>query len=147
MKKILKGRILKGEGLGKQIGYPTANLDKRYFKRYPISDGVYACRIKLNTQNSTLKTKEDYLLKGIAIIGVRWVKTKKSKVEIYILDFNKNIYNWHIKAEIIKKIRPLKIYKSNEELVKQIEKDISKTREILTPTISTLVRGRSKRGS
>ncbi|MEW6610618.1 MAG: riboflavin kinase [Patescibacteria group bacterium] len=132
MRYSVRGRVIKGDGWGHTIGYPTANLDRRYFRRHPVPKGVWACKVKI--QNPKLvpssvagsKIQNNGLwLKGIAVIGVQ------GKVEVYILDFDKNIYGWHCEAEVVKKIRLLKSFHSQAELTAQIKKDVLTARSML----------------
>ena len=43
----LRGKIIKGDGRGTGLGYPTANLDRRSSGRHPVPEGVWACRAKV----------------------------------------------------------------------------------------------------
>ncbi|OGL78494.1 hypothetical protein A3J43_03900 [Candidatus Uhrbacteria bacterium RIFCSPHIGHO2_12_FULL_54_23] len=65
-------------------------------------------------------------LKGVAVIGV------DNKVEVHILDFNKDICGWYGEVELVKELRLLKKYKDATLLRAQIKKDIANARSILS---------------
>ncbi len=126
MQYVLRGKVIHGDGWGRKMGYPTANLDRRSFARHPVPKGVWACRVKVSKSRSHQAIKGGRRwLKGIAVIGV------KNKVEVYIIDFNKNIYGWHCEAEIVHKIRSLRKYGSPRVLAVQIGRDIETARRVL----------------
>jgi len=123
MSMLLKGKIIKGEGLGRAIGYPTANIDRRYFYRYPVPDGVWACKVRVESRKSKVESVK--WLKAVAVIGMEDKKRGGKKVEIHILDFKKNIYGWHVEAVLMKRMRKLKKFSSVSLLKKQIRRDIA----------------------
>jgi len=117
----IRGKVIKGDGLGKKIGFPTANI-------YPfwtpvIPDGVYAtfCEIEGRTGKFA----------GALSIGPRPTFNKVEKViEVYILEFKDEIYGREIKIEFLKRIRGIKKFESVRELVRQIERDVSEVKKI-----------------
>jgi riboflavin kinase/FMN adenylyltransferase len=125
MQHVLRGKVIHGDGWGRKMGYPTANLDRRYFARHPVPKGVWACKVKVSKSLSHQVTKGGRKwLRGIAVIGV------KNKVEVYIIDFDKNIYGRHCEAEIFQKIRSLRKYRSPRALAVQIGRDIEMARRV-----------------
>ena len=124
MQYVLRGKVIHGDGWGRMMGYPTANLDRRYFVHHSVPKGVWACRVKIKNQKSKIKNNGLWL-KGIAVIGV------KDKVEVHIIGFDKNIYGWHCEAELVKKIRKLRFYNDKKQLSSQIKRDIRLARAIL----------------
>lgn len=134
---LLQGKVMKGDGRGRKLGYPTANLDRRSYRRHPVPEGVWACKIKIRKHapyrsdasgamsKSYKVVKNEKMLKGVTVIGV------DNKIEVHILDFNKNIYGWHLETAFIKKIRSLRKYKDDAALTRQIKKDVLRARQIL----------------
>ncbi|MFH1655120.1 MAG: bifunctional riboflavin kinase/FAD synthetase [Candidatus Omnitrophota bacterium] len=121
------GKIVKGSRRGKILGFPTANID--YKHEVLPSKGVYAVKIKLD--------KKRFL--GVANIGLRPSFKKSARgrvvVEVYIFNFNKRIYGKSIEVEFVKKIRNENKFKNRSSLVRQIEEDLKKTRQIFkSPT-------------
>ncbi|HOX54514.1 MAG: bifunctional riboflavin kinase/FAD synthetase [Candidatus Omnitrophica bacterium] len=116
------GRIIKGSRRGKILGFPTANIDYRHEILPPR--GVYAVRLNLDKEK----------LFGVANLGFRpsfEKSNKKNKVvaEVYIFDFDKNIYGRTAELEFIKRIRAEKKFKNRQHLIYQIEQDIKKAKQ------------------
>ena len=111
----IEGLVKLGRKLGRQIGFPTCNID---IKDYIISKpGVYAVKVTIG------KNKKKF--KGIANLGYRpTFNQKKILLEVNIFNFSKNIYNKKLKVEFISFIRGEKKFKSIDQLKKQIDKDI-----------------------
>lgn len=113
----IKSKVIKGEGIGKSIGFRTANLDINNFKNTELKEfGVYACKVKFK--------KKFY--KGILHYGPKKTFNNNISAEVLIIDFNKNIYNKELEIEIFNKIRDIKKFISKEKLIEQIKKDIAK---------------------
>jgi len=112
----LSGLVVKGLKLGSKIGFPTANL-KLHYDLYLPKFGVYG--ISCNIDNKSYE--------GILNIGITptVVDRIKPKIEAHIFDFDKNIYNQHLDIQINQFIRDEIKFKSIDELIKQINIDIS----------------------
>jgi riboflavin kinase/FMN adenylyltransferase len=113
--KKLKGKVIRGRGIGKQFTVPTANiqLDKNYKTPEP---GVYSGSV-------FLKNKK---YKAAIFIGPRLTfNLSNTSIEAAIIDFNGDLYNNKIELEIRKKIRNIKKFSSKENLKKQILKDMA----------------------
>lgn len=115
----LSGRVVKGAGRGKIIGFPTANLEIESQRLIP-GNGVYASYV----------TRRGQRLKSITNIGFNptFTDTKVKQVETFILDFSDDLYGEVLKVELSQKIRDEKKFSSASELVAQITADV-KTRE------------------
>lgn len=118
----VKGTVVHGEKRGRQIGFPTANIDtERYF--LPTT-GVYAVCLKV--KNRTYE--------GVCNIGYKPTfhdnKSYKS-VEVHLFDFDDQIYNEKVIIQWIDRIRSEKKFNSIEELVEQIHQDKEKAKLIL----------------
>ncbi len=109
----IAGKVIKGIGLGKKIGYPTANIDFHPRKLLP-SDGVYSCRIKSRTK----------MLKGMMFIGNNHFNPETSKsVEVNIFDFKEEIYDEVIVCQPEVFIRENRFFDDTSKLVDQIALD------------------------
>ena len=110
----LTGKIIKGDGLGKKINYPTANIFvKEKYKIIP-KDGVYFIR--------TLIKNKSY--NGMMNIGHRpTIGSNDKSIEVHLFNFNQDIYNKEISIDIILKIRDEKKFSSIEALKQQLKKD------------------------
>ena len=118
----ISGKVETGDKIGRTIGIPTANLSVSKNLIIP-GDGIYAVKVNVNNQ----------IYKGALSIGNRPVikEDDSRKIEVYIIDFNKNIYGELIEISIISKIRNQENYDSLEELRFQIDKDIVQITNIL----------------
>ncbi|CAL7964333.1 bifunctional riboflavin kinase/FMN adenylyltransferase [Gammaproteobacteria bacterium] len=120
------GRVVHGRQLGRDLGFPTANI--HLVRRELPLEGVYVVKV-YDSEKSPLF--------GVANIGFRpTVSGKDKSFEVYIFNFNANIYGKRIAIEFCEKIRDEQKFASLEELKLQIEKDV-KTASLLlqTPTI------------
>ena len=113
----IKGKVIKGDGYGRKIGYPTINLDRKYFLRMKekIPFGVYSGVV-------SLKNKK---YKAGIIIGPL-DKKNLPKIEAHLIGFKRNIYGEKVTLEINKFIRKFKKFKTEKELIVQIKKDLKK---------------------
>ena len=119
---FLNGKVIKGDGIGSKINYPTANINIENSKKLIPGDGVYAIIIEIK--------KIKYL--GMLNVGYRpTVNGKDKRFEVHIFDFNSNIYNKKIKIEFIEKIRDEKKFKNLAELKNQLKKDKIQTIKII----------------
>ena len=110
----LTGIVTKGDGIGRTIDFPTANINvKESYKLIPLN-GVYLVSVKC----------EDNLFKGMMNIGIRpTINGKRQTLEVHIFNFNKDIYNQKLKILFIEKIRDEQKFESLDALKKQLEKD------------------------
>ncbi len=108
-------RVVKGDGRGKQLGYPTANLKIENEDKLLPEIGIYAakCLVSEKWYNALLS------------IGSRPTFISDGSVvpEIYILDFDDDIYNKELGIKVIERIRGEEKFNSAEELIKQMDKD------------------------
>ena len=117
---FMTGKVVKGAGMGKKIGFPTANLQIPPEKLIP-AEGVYAVWVHL----------KDERYRGAMHIGRRETLNLPPSVEVHILDFEGNITGEEIRAELVHYIRKPMKFDSVEDLRKQIERDIGRVREVL----------------
>jgi len=111
---ILTGSVVYGEGLGKKIDFPTANIEiKETYKIIP-KNGVYLVKTKINSNT--------YF--GMMNIGIRpTVGGRNKSLEIHFFNFKDNIYGKNVSIEIIKKIRDEEKFSSIDQLKIQLKKD------------------------
>ena len=117
------GEVIHGNGIGKTIGTPTANIKLNSNEKIIPLDGVYAvlCQIK------------DANYKGIMNIGFKPTvdEVKKRTVEIHLFDYEKEIYGQGLRTKVIERIRDEVKFNSLKELKSQILKDNEKAKIIL----------------
>ena len=117
------GEVVHGNGIGKTIGTPTANIKLNSNEKIIPLDGVYAvvCQIK------------DANYKGIMNIGFKPTvdEGQKRTVEIHLFDYEKDIYGQDLRTKVIERIRDEVKFNSLKELKSQILKDNEKAKIIL----------------
>ena len=117
------GEVVHGNGIGKTIGTPTANVKLNSNEKIIPLDGVYAvvCQIK------------DANYKGIMNIGFKPTvdEGKNRTVEIHLFDYEKDIYGKGLRTKVIERIRDEVKFNSLKELKSQILKDNEKAKIIL----------------
>lgn len=116
----IEGAVVAGKDRGKDLGYPTANIlppDGMIPK-----DGVYATRITLD------KTSMD----GVTYIGNQpTFGISEKMIEAHIFNYKNNLYNKKLRIAFIEHIRDDMTFDNQEALVKQIEDDIRRTKDLL----------------
>jgi riboflavin kinase/FMN adenylyltransferase len=113
---FLSGRVIKGEGRGKKIGFPTANIG--YSKDLIIpAKGVYVSKVKI----------KDMIYNSITNIGINptFNNGDEIHVETHLLNFSMDIYGEEIRVMFFKKLRDEKKFSSVNDLVGQISSDIN----------------------
>ena len=117
----LNGRVIRGDGRGKELGYPTANI--RPFSSYKLipNAGVYTTFITIDGQT----------FESTTYIGNRSTfNLQQNVIEVYIHEFENDIYDMKVDLEFIDFIRNDKKFESSKGLIKQIQKDIEQSREL-----------------
>ena len=122
------GTVIQGKQQGRELGFPTANVDMHYFLKPPF--GVYVTRLKIISQNNL--DVESNWFPSISNIGTRpTVLGESVNIETYIIDFKNNntdtnLYGKRVKVELLNFIRSEKKFNSLNELKEQIEIDTKK---------------------
>ncbi len=119
----LKGKVVKGKGLGKELGYPTANIQIDDKHKLVPEDGIYAVRAEVGNK----------IHNGMMSIGFNpTVNGEKKTLEVNIFDFEKDIYGDNIRILFKQKLRDEKKFENLEALKKAIAGDKEKTLKILS---------------
>jgi riboflavin kinase/FMN adenylyltransferase len=119
----LSGPVVHGDGRGRKINIPTANIDYPKDKVIP-ANGVYACWAWVGEEK----------LPAAVNIGINPTFTPDKQipnVEAHILDFDRDLYGQELKLEFVRYLRAELKFDSVEALLEQIHADIAQTREIL----------------
>ncbi len=118
---VFSGRVAHGDKLGRKIGFPTANI--HLHRLYTPVEGVFAVLVY---------GLGPHPIKGAANVGSRpTVGGKKIILEVYLFDFNQDIYGRHVEVEFIHKLRQEEKYDTIEAMQEQITKDVEKAKSIL----------------
>ena len=114
------GTVVRGDDLGKKIGFPTANLSA-HNEQFP-PNGVYFAQAILN----------GVIYPGVVNLGYRpTVSSEKDRVlEIHLSDFDRDIYGSDLEVRFVRYLRPEKKFESVEALARQIALDVKQAREL-----------------
>ncbi len=115
----LTGKVIPGDGLGRQLGFPTANLDIAGLVLPP--NGVYAVQVQLAAGAR----------RGVVNIGRRPTipnHPPELRVEAHLLDFDADLYGQELEVNFVEKIRDEQKFPSLEALRSQIAADVLETR-------------------
>ncbi len=119
---FISGTVIRGDGIGKKIGFPTANISIEEDEKILPGNGVYACKVQF----------EDKINSGMLNIGYRpTVDGKERRIEIHIFGINYDFYGNNLKIIIIKKIRDEIKFNSLDELKDQLRKDKIESNKVL----------------
>ena len=117
----VRGTVIRGEGRGKTIGIPTANLHTWEEQHLP-ANGVYATVATVGEETCTAATN----------IGIRpTVGGQHQTVEAHLLNFDRDLYEQEVRLSFIGRIRDEQKFPSLDALVSQIHADIAQTREMV----------------
>ncbi len=110
-----KGVVVEGDKRGRELGYPTANIKPEDEDKLLPQIGIYASTVEVNGS----------LYKALLSIGKRPTFYNEGSIvpEVYIYDFNDNIYGKKIKLNVIQKLRGEEKFNSAEELINQMNID------------------------
>jgi riboflavin kinase / FMN adenylyltransferase len=118
----IEGIVVMGRQVGRQIGFPTANLKLNERSPLFLANGVYAVRVRHRNE----------IYNGMANIGLRpTFEQHELTVEINLFDFSEDIYGQGLKVYFIEKIRDEKKFPGADELKKQIALDKNLVIELL----------------
>jgi riboflavin kinase/FMN adenylyltransferase len=115
----ISGRVVQGDGLGRKLGFPTANVQMKH-NRPPLT-GIFAVRLHGAAAGP---------LRGVASLGVRpAVKQQGAPVlEVHALDFDGNLYRRHVRVEFLHKFRDEEKYADLATLTRKIALDVENAR-------------------
>ncbi len=112
---VIIGKVIHGDGEGRLLGYPTANL--KLDDELNISAGVYAAMVDLDSIKKT----------ALAIVGAHG---DSKRFEVYLLDFDDDLYGQELVVTLDQKIREILEFDGNEDFMAQVEKDVQAIRKI-----------------
>jgi len=117
----MSGKVVKGEKLGRTLGFPTANVDLR--RRQSAVMGIFAVRV-----HGLSGGPRD----AVASLGIRpTFDGTKPLLEVHLFDFDQDIYGEYIHVDFIARLRGEIKYDEVEELIAQMHRDADNARSIL----------------
>jgi riboflavin kinase/FMN adenylyltransferase len=117
----ITGRVVRGAGLGRELGFPTANVNLNRRQR-PLS-GIFAVRV-----NGIGQSKRD----GVASVGTRpTVDGTHPLLEVFVFDYEGDLYGRQIQVEFVARLRDEVRFPDLDALRRQMETDAAQARDIL----------------
>lgn len=128
----LQGRGVHGDGRGRTIGFPTANLGD-----VPVlipAHGVYAARVMRSSLATSTGQRNSPVGHGAAVhIGPSpTFGNATSKVEVHILDFDGDLYGTELEIEVLGRVRTVMKFHGLEALLAQIQSDLATVESMLS---------------
>lgn len=121
-----EGLVVEGNKLGRELGFPTANIQIENNEKLIPGNGIYAVYISLT------EVQQNQPLKGMMSIGIRpTIGGTNRTIEVNIFDFNGNIYGQKIIVNIAAYLRPEVKFNNLEELISAMQKDKLHTLKLL----------------
>lgn len=118
----ITGTVVPGDGRGRELGFPTANLRVDDPDKLIPADGIYAAYATVPAGG----------FMGALHIGPRpTFPGAGAAVEVFILDFDGELYGCEIRLELIERLRPVAAFASAAELVERMREDVRRVREVL----------------
>jgi riboflavin kinase/FMN adenylyltransferase len=118
------GKVVHGEGRGKGLGYPTANIEYDPFKLIP-ANGIYATW-------SWWKRKRFPSVTNIGLRPTFNMGDLKPTIEPFFVDFDQDLYNETLTLEFLKYLRPEEKFTTVEDLKRRIQQDVEDANEVFS---------------
>jgi len=116
----ISGRVEHGDGLGKKLGFPTANIQLKH-NRPPLT-GIFVVHAHAEGMG---------VLQGVASLGIRPTvrNDRKPVLEVHLFEFAQQIYNRHMRLDFLHKLRDEEKYPDVETLIRQIALDVENAKQ------------------
>jgi riboflavin kinase/FMN adenylyltransferase len=125
----MRGRVRGGERLGRELGFPTANIAVRR-RRVPLT-GIFAVRVSRGAV-AERDAAGAPLIPGVASLGLRpMVGGTGPLLEAHLFDFDADLYGSELEVQFIAKLRDERSFVSMAAMVAQMHRDASEARRIL----------------
>lgn len=124
MPKWVSGVVMRGDGRGAALGFPTANLKLLVAADRP-EDGVWACWVTVGTDAK--------MFQGALHVGPRpTFAGSTASVEVHILDYpHRDLYGERLSFQPVRKLRDIQAFASAEVLIRALEEDCENARRYL----------------
>lgn len=122
------GRVVPGDRRGRELGYPTANLELDEPMTLP-PDGIYAARVSWGGAGLLAPAR---VADGVVSLGVRPTFGAGGRVlEVHIFDTNEDLYGQRLRVEFVRRLRGEKRFASVAALIRQMDRDSARARSVL----------------
>jgi riboflavin kinase/FMN adenylyltransferase len=118
----IRGVVVRGEGRGRGLGFPTANLMVAERDKLVPPQGIYAVRGVLRAGSHV----------GALHLGPRpTFKGSPPTIELHLLDFDRDIYGEEVRVDFVEYLRPIEPFSTVAALVDQIREDVDTARRVV----------------
>ncbi|MBI5889859.1 MAG: bifunctional riboflavin kinase/FAD synthetase [Nitrosomonadales bacterium] len=116
----ISGRVFHGDGMGRKLGFPTANVQMKH--NLPPLKGVYVVLVHAEGLG---------VLQGVASLGIRPTLKQEARyvLEVHMFEFAQQIYGKHLRVEFLQKLRDERKFDGLEALTRQIALDVENARK------------------
>jgi riboflavin kinase/FMN adenylyltransferase len=116
----ISGRVVHGDGMGKKIGFPTANIQLKH--NLPPLSGIFVVQVHAEGLG---------VLQGAASLGVRPTLKHDAQpvLEVHLFEFGQQIYGKHLRVEFLQKLRDEEKYPDVETLIRHIALDVENAKK------------------
>ena len=127
----VEGVVVHGDGRGRELGFPTANVAPPMHAAIP-ADGVYAAWFTVLTTDEAGLTRPGQRAMAAVSVGTNPTFSGRARtVEAFVLDTDIDLYGQHVAVDFVQHLRGMLRFDSVEELVAEMNNDVTRTREIL----------------
>jgi riboflavin kinase / FMN adenylyltransferase len=121
------GVVVRGDRRGRELGYPTANVESPPFTAVP-ADGVYAGCLVLRDHTGASRSSHPA---AISVGSNPTFAGSRRTVEAYLLDFDGDLYGEHVGVEFVQRLRPMTAFAGVPALLEAMAEDVTRTRAVL----------------
>ena len=116
----ISGRVEHGDGMGRRLGFPTANIQLKH--NFPPLTGIFVVQAHAEGMG---------VLQGVSSLGVRPTLRRDAKpvLEVHLLEFAQQIYGKHLRVEFLQKLRDEEKYPDVETLTRHIALDVENAKK------------------
>jgi riboflavin kinase/FMN adenylyltransferase len=121
----VRGAVVRGDGRGRELGVPTANIEPEFARKLVPANGVYVVRVVLPGGEKPF---------GMLNIGVRptfEAALGRRAMEAHLFDFDGDLYGQSVEVQFLKRLRDEQKFSSAQELVSQLQKDRSESLAVI----------------
>lgn len=124
----LHGRVVGGQAMGRQIGFPTANIDVESEIKLLPQTGVYAVNIMMG---------DGIIYEGMMNIGTKPTlsDTQELSLEVHLFDFEGDLYNQYVTVQLLSRFRDEQKFDSVYDLKEQLQKDENAIRHFFATSV------------
>lgn len=129
----VEGVVVRGDGRGRELGFPTANVAPPMYAAIP-ADGVYAAWFTVLGAGPVVgQVAPGERYQAAVSVGTNPTFSGRTRtVEAFVLDASADLYGQHVAVDFVSRIRAMEAYSSVDALIDAIAADVDKTRAILT---------------